>query len=307
MIRAWAKRQLPVADEIFLDHVGHFVSDAVAARAALARAGFAPTPMSVQTNPDPETGAPRLTGTGNTTAMLRRGYIEVLFKTADTPLARAFDDALSRYAGVHLAAFSVADAAVARERIAASGFRVRPLTEMQRPVETEAGPDIAAFTIARLEPGQMAEGRIQILTHKTEHTVWQDRWLVHPNGALGLCSIVFVVDDVEEAAQRFARFTDRPALSTPWGRVVHTDRGWVELVTAAAFKQVVREVPVPSLPFAGAYGLLVASLMKAETMLRGAGLEVRRAGHALVAAFPPELGQGAWLMAENPESLRFGA
>jgi hypothetical protein len=305
MIRTWAKRQLPVADEIFLDHIAHFVRDAEPARAALARAGFAPTPISVQTNPDPHGGAPSLTGTGNTTAMLTRGYIEVLFKTADMPLSREFDNALARYAGVHLAAFSVADAMAAHARLAASSFRVQPLTEMQRPVETEAGSDIAAFTIARVAPGEMAEGRIQILTHRTERTVWQDRWLAHPNSALGLLSIVFVVPDVEEAAQRFARFTDRPALPTPAGRVVHTDRGWVELVTAEAFKRTVSEIAVPALPFAGAYGLVVASLAKAETALREGGIRVRRGGHALVALFPPELGQGAWLMAENPESLRF--
>ena len=47
-----ADRQLPVGDEIFLDHVGHFVGDPQAASAALARAGFAPTPVSVQSNPD---------------------------------------------------------------------------------------------------------------------------------------------------------------------------------------------------------------------------------------------------------------
>src|SRR3989442_13682360 len=101
-----ADRQLPTGDEIFLDHVGHFVRDPQAASAALARAGFAPTPVSVQVNPD---GTP--TGTGNVTAMFTRGYIEVLFKTADTPLAREFDAALAVHAGLHLVAFSVADAA----------------------------------------------------------------------------------------------------------------------------------------------------------------------------------------------------
>src|SRR5258705_2867616 len=103
---ARADRQLPVGDEIFLDHVGHFVADREAASRALARAGFAPTPVSVQINPDGKTP----TGTGNVTAMLTRGYVEVLFKTADTPLGQDLDAAIARYAGVHLAAFAVADA-----------------------------------------------------------------------------------------------------------------------------------------------------------------------------------------------------
>src|SRR2546426_9202794 len=128
-------RQLPVGGEIFLDHVGHFVRDPQAASAAFMRAGFAPTPVSIQVNPDPAGGAPRLTGTGNVTAMLARGYVEVLFKTADTPLGREFDAALARYPGIHLAAFAVADAALAHRRLGSS-FRVRPLVDMQRPAET---------------------------------------------------------------------------------------------------------------------------------------------------------------------------
>src|SRR5438874_2231701 len=80
------------------------------------------------------------TGTGNLTAMLARGYLEVLFKTADTPLAREFDTALSRHAGVHLAAFAVADAAAAHRRLGAIGFRVRPLAHMQREVDLDGAP-----------------------------------------------------------------------------------------------------------------------------------------------------------------------
>src|SRR5262245_47173860 len=160
-----ADRQLPLGDEIFLDHVGHFVRDAEAASRALARAGFAPTPVSVQANPD---GTP--TGTGNVTAMFTRGYVEVLFKTADTPLGREFEAAIAGHAGVHLAAFSVADAEQQHRRLADAGFAMRPLVQFQRPVQTEAGPDVAAFTVVRLERGAMAEGRIQMLRHRTEHT-----------------------------------------------------------------------------------------------------------------------------------------
>src|SRR5215813_3031941 len=95
-------RQLPVGGEIFLDHDGHFVPDPEAASRALMRAGFAPAPLSVQVNPDPAGGPPQLTGTGNVTAMFTRGYIEVLFKTSDTPLAREFEAGLARHPGVHL-------------------------------------------------------------------------------------------------------------------------------------------------------------------------------------------------------------
>jgi len=293
-------RQLPLGEEIFLDHVGHFVPDRAAASYALMRCGFAPTPVSVQVNPD---GTP--TGTGNVCAMFARGYVEVLFKTAATPLAAELDISMARYAGVHLAAFAVADAAKAHARLGAAGFALRPLVNMQRPVDTESGPGTAAFTVARVERSAMAEGRIQILTHHTEDAVWQKRWLVHPNGAQGLASAVIAVADVEEAAARFVRLTDRPGTPTQSGQIVQLDRGRVELVTRAAFEAALPEIAVPSLPFIGAYGIVVASLDTAAAMLARAGLRTRRVGDCLVAPFPSELGQGAWLFAEKSEFSLF--
>ena len=84
----------------------------------------------------------RLSGDGirvNVTAMLTRGYIEVLFKTSDTPLTREFDAGIARYAGVHLLAFAVADARAQSKRLAKAGFKTAPLVALRRPVSTETG------------------------------------------------------------------------------------------------------------------------------------------------------------------------
>jgi hypothetical protein len=296
-------RQLPAGDEIFLDHVGHFVRDPAAASSALARAGFAPAPKSIQVNPDPAGSPPRLTGTGNVTAMLQRGYLEVLFKTADTPLGVELDAAMKRYAGAHLAAFSVADAAKAHQRLGAAGFKTRPLVQMERPVDTERGPDTAAFTVARVAPEAMAEGRIQILTHRTEDRVWQKRWLSHPSTAIGLLDIVFAVSDVEEAAERFVRFTARSAAENSAGMSVQLDRGAVQLVSIEGLEALLPEVRIPALPFAAGYGVAVSSLeIAADTLGRG-GLAARRDAKTLVAPFPPELGLGAWVFVEHAADL----
>jgi len=221
-----------------------------------------------------------------------------LFKTADTPLGRELDNALARYPGIHLAAFAVADAAAEHARLAAAGFRMRPVTAMQRPVETEGAPGIAAFTLARLEAGQMPEGRIQMLTHHTEDMVWQPRWLTHPNGAFGLAGLTIAVADVEEAAERFARFTARTAERSPTGRTIRLDRGRLDLVGADAFAALVPECPIPSLPFAGLCEIAVKSLATLETCLADAGLPGRRADRTLIVPFPAELGLGAWRFSE---------
>jgi hypothetical protein len=303
---AESDRRLPVGDETFLDHVGHFVPEVVVARRALKRAGFAPTPISIQTVPDPASGR-RPTGTGNVTVMLDRGYLEVLFKTADTALGREFDAALARYAGLHLAAFAVADAVKSRARLAGMGFRVRPIVDMQRPVETANGTGTAAFTIARVEPDVMPEGRIQMLTHHTEHTVWQPRWLAHPNTAIGLIDVAIAVANVEEAALRFGRFTGRPASGMPFGQIIRLDRGSVVLMTADAFAAILPEAAIPALPFIGAYAVAVQSLAAVENVLRGGRLAVRKIRDGVVVSFPAELGRGAWVFVEDAAALPWRA
>ncbi len=293
-----ADRQLPLGEEIFLDHIGHFVRDPQAAGRALERAGFAPAPVSIQVNPD---GTP--TGTGNVTAMLTRGYIEVLFKTADTPLGQEFEAALSQHAGLHLAAFAVADAQARHRQLGEAGFPMRPLVQFQRPVTTETGEGIAAFTVVRVERGAMAEGRVQMLTHRTEDTVWQPRWLSHPNGASGLLDLVVASADPDEASARFARFTGCVAQANGWGRAVHLDRGRVQLCDAVSFKRLFPELIVPRLPFMGAYGIAVRSLPETQAMLAKVLPGLRRDSASLVVPFPDELGLGAWVFVERAADL----
>src|SRR5215510_906302 len=284
-----AERQLPLAAETFLDHVGHFIPDADAASAALSRAGFAPAPKSIQVADG------QLTGTGNVTAMLERGYIEILFKTADTPLGREFETSIARYAGLHLIAFAVADAKATQAQLAANGFRVRPIVELRRPVATATGEATAAFTVARVEEGQMREGRIQYLTHHTEGAVWQPRWLSHPNGAKGLIDVVVAVADVDEAAARYVRFLGHEAVPTNIGRGIFLERGGVQLVNAASLARLMPRLMVPPLPFIAGYAIRVDSLTAAERALASGGVAAERGGRMLIASFPNELGQGAWL------------
>jgi Glyoxalase-like domain len=170
--------------------------------------------------------------------------------------------------------------------------------EMQRPVDADGQPATAAFTIARVEPEEMPEGRIQILTHRTEPVVWQPRWLSHPNGAQALVRVLVAVADVPEAARRFARFTGRAPAATPFGQAIELDRGRVDLLAADDFGRILPELPIPSLPFVGAYEIRVQSLTLAADLLTQAGLLVRQRDRDLIAVFPPELGHGAWLFTE---------
>ncbi len=296
-------RPLPAGDEIFLDHVGHFVRDGEAASRALERCGFAPTPISIQANPDPASTT-RPTGTGNVTAMLSRGYLEVLFKTSDTPLSRELDAAIERHAGLHLAAFAVADAAKAHQRLAVA-WLCRPRTGADAASGRDRGRRLRLppSPLPEFEPGVMPEGRIQVLTHHTEHAVWQERWLSQPNSAVGLLDVMIAVADVAEAADRFGRFVGRTATPTPGGAFIRLDRGGIYLLTHERAMEKLPEVAFGAPPFMVGYALRVTSLAAAESAVDNAGLEWHAFEDGIAAAFPAELGEGAWLFVEQASGL----
>jgi len=295
--RVAALRRLPERGEVYLDHVGHFVSSRDSAEAALQQAGFTLTPAAIHTNPGPDGPVPA--GTGNVCVMLDRGYVEVLFRIADTPLTAQFNRALDRYAGVHLAAFATAEADAEAARLREAGFSPLPPVHLGR--EVEGRP--ARFTVIRVPPERMPEGRIQFLTHHSEDVVWHRPWLTHANGARALLDLVLVVEAPDPVADRWAAFLGRPPRPVAGGWRIDTERGSILILSSAAARDGGFALDLPALPSFPAYGLEVDSLDRAETVLRQAGLAVRRAEHYLSVPFPAALGQGRWIMVQSAAAL----
>jgi hypothetical protein len=222
-------------------------------------------------------------------------------------LGREFDEGNARYAGVHLIAFGVADAKAQRERLAGNGFAVQPLVALRRPVDTETGTAEAAFTVARVEAGAMAEGRIQMLTHHTEDAVWQKRWLAHGNGVRELIDVAIAVPNLAEAESRFARFLNRKSVASDFGRAFFLNRGGVQLLDASTFTRILPEVLLPTPPCIGMVALGVERLDVTEKVITSLGHYVVRRDHTLIVPFPPVLGVGAWAFVENAADLPWRA
>jgi Glyoxalase-like domain len=262
--------QLPQPGAVFLDHVAHFVPAMDMAAQALQRCGFKLTPFTLQTNR--VEGTPVLAGTGNRCAMFRQGYVEILAATADTPLAQQLADRLTHHVGLHLAAFSTADAAFEHQRLMAAGFPVLPLVDMRRPVATDSGEDWARFSIARIAPGVMPEGRMQFLTHHTEALVWREPDLDHPNGARALGAVWIAAADPAEPARRFAKFTGRQIRRAGEVLTIPLERGAVRIATPEYLERELGVEPGPPLPYLAAYEVEVASLPQLAEHLDSAGL-----------------------------------
>jgi hypothetical protein len=148
----------------------------------------------------------------------------------------------------------------------------------------------------------MPEGRIQALTHRSEHTVWQQRWISHANGARGLIDVVIVEADLQEAIGRFRRFFSREARVNAFGPAFHLDRGRVQLVDTAAASKLLPELRIPGLPFIAAYGI-ATSLLRTTGYLRAGHIPFDWSGDRVIARFPDALGVGCWVFVENAAAL----
>ena len=282
--------QVPGPGELNVDHLAHFVPDIDAATGALERLGFAPTPFSPQFHRLEHDGPLVPAGTGNRCVMLERGYLEFLTPTGDTPIASQLRRAIARHTGVHLIAFGTGDAEADHSRLVQEGFSPLDPIALQRPISTEGGETTARFTVVRVTPGTMAEGRIQYCQHHTPELVWQTRWLTHRNGAVALAAVLVCVDDPEEAGRRYGRFTG--LTPEPEGAAWHlrSARGSVTFVGADAASDRLGMEP-PSLPWIAGSVLETRDLGRTREHLKASGAQLSALSGGLeLVRLPPELG-----------------
>ncbi|NQU69935.1 MAG: VOC family protein [Rhodospirillales bacterium] len=287
-----------------MDHIGWYVSDLAAAGAAFERLGFILTPYTPHTHEN-AAGERISSGTANRCAMLGLGYLEILTHTPalDTPLANQLRAGLDRYQGLHLIAFTCADAAPEAARMKEAGFAPLPVADLRRQVETDDGAEItAAFSVIRLPPDVMAEGRVQMLTQDTPEAVWLESLIARDNAIDALTGVMVCTSDPDEAAARFGRFTGRaPARGEPNGNnglELALDRGNVSFVTPDQFLAFVPGARIPSDPFIAA--AIMRSLDPAATLsfMKKQGVEVstRKDGVMIIDATDA---MGAYLVIEG--------
>ena len=281
----------PQGTELFLDHIAHWLADADAAAAALRAMGFTPTPFSEQHQIDAK-GELVPAGAGNRCVMLERGYLEFLTPLADTPIGTELKAGISRYTGVHIGAFARADTGAAYSYMCEIGIDMRPLARLERQVEAIDGHEATArFTVARPQRGQIAEGRIQMLTHHTPELLWQRRYVEHDNGVTGLAGLLLGATSVTEAATRYGQLLQRQPVARISGTSIRTEQGTLYLITERNARALLGDAPIPTAPCMVSYVLQCTDLQTFLTAAQdgGATLTARTANVGVV-RLPESLG-----------------
>jgi len=300
-------RQIAAGDEVFVDHIAHWVPEISGAADAMEKLGFVLTPYTEHTN-STAPGEPILpAGSANHCIMLREGYLEILTPTADTAIGKEVRAGIDRYTGVHLIAFNCADAEAQRERLIAEGFDQRPIVDLRRETDTEDGrAGTLRFTVIRPVPGTMAEGRIQFLTHHTPDLLWQERWMNHPNTAERLREVVICVADPDEAAARFRRYLGREPQRISGGWLISCNRGAVVLLGRPRFEECLPGVEIPGLPYIAGYVIQCRDLEACRVCLKGNQIVYRELTDDMVAVSVPAALGGSLLFTSGSGAMPWG-
>ncbi|MCC7487157.1 MAG: VOC family protein [Burkholderiales bacterium] len=285
-----ARAQLPEAGALTLDHVAYFVPHVEAASDALDRLGFTLTPFSAQSH-RLEPGGPLVpAGTANRCVMLERGYLEILTPTGDTGVANQLRVAIKRYTGMHSIVFGTVAPDADHARLEHGGFAPLPPVSLQREIATDRDVQTARFTVVRVPPGAMAEGRIQYCRHHTPELLWQERWLAHPNRATALTGVVICVADPASTARRYERFTGLPVQA--FGNVWRMDsaRGWLLFVDPRTLERALG-ITAPCVPWIAGQALASSDIESTRAFLSDRGVPAGDlAGGALLLHLSPDVG-----------------
>lgn len=290
----------PAKDIVRLHHVGHVVTDMVAALETYRQLGFAVPPPSYPTMARVRGGPQEPFGAANTHADFPRNFVELatlvredgripetahlvplrapadvlptlLARIADT--SSALGDYLDRFEGLHILMFAASDVDAAADRLVAADHG--GINTVTRPVETEHGTRMEI--IRYLELTGVPEGRIGIVAELDE-AIQATRSASHPNGALELVDAVLCAapHDLPALEARYARYLDRSARTEGAARVFDLDGARLTLVADTDLATLLPGERAPRLPALAAYAVAVRDVGFTENLLRLNGIPVRR-------------------------------
>ncbi|HTJ93129.1 MAG TPA: VOC family protein [Pararobbsia sp.] len=176
-----------------LDHiVVNVMFDIDAAASCFAGLGFALTPRGYHS-----------LGSVNHLMMFGDHYLELVgLPVGSTRLRR---EILESRLGIDGLVFRTDDARATHSRLRAACFNAAEPQSFSRPVMIDGVEQLAKFATTRLEPGELAAGRVYFCEHLTPQWVFRDEWTTHPNGAKRLAELVVVSPQPDAEAQRYAR------------------------------------------------------------------------------------------------------
>jgi catechol 2,3-dioxygenase-like lactoylglutathione lyase family enzyme len=137
--------------------------------------------------------------------------------------------------GLNGLVFKTDDADAVYRHATEAGLPIQPVQDFSRPVVLAGDTSDASFRTTRLDPAQIAMGRVYFCQHKTPELVWRPEWQSHPNGAVAISRIIVATPDPERTAALFrALFGAEAVREQDGGLVLPAGGARVELTPPSA-------------------------------------------------------------------------
>ena len=254
------------------DHPVIGVHDLDAARDAFARLGFVVPPA----------GKHREWGTANVCIMFPDDYLEIRGVNDGTKFLAGLAEFLEHGEGFSGVAFSTLDAEASYQACIANGL------EAQRPRELNRNLVLSDKTLSlRFKTMPLGHDLYPGLTHAnlcehlTPDTLRQPGWIDHPNGAVGFCRLVGVVEDQESARRTYERLLGGDRVK-PLGdhTILDFGRGAViELIGPSEAARRGEEQPARAPAYMASATIAVKSLEATSVLLANNGVSFTRSGN----------------------------
>jgi Glyoxalase-like domain len=206
-------------------------------------------------------------GSVNHLAMFATDYLELLGFAGD-----AIRPEIIRFpVGLNGLVFKTGNADSVHAQAAAAGLPILPVQSFSRPVMLDGATRDARFRTTRLDPVQVAMGRVYFCEHLTPELVWRPEWQTHPNGARAIARVVVATADPQRTARLFRGLFGDDAITDRDGKqIIAAGTAQVELSTpdivAAEFGEAGAD-PAGRDEYMAALGIRVRSLAAAEQCL----------------------------------------
>jgi hypothetical protein len=131
--------------------------------------------------------------------------------------------------------------------------------------------------------------------------LWQPHLLDHPNGAIAIDAVYFVVADAAATAKKFGPLFSDKVQQFPNGAKLTLDRGTMWLAEEAGWRERVPGTFVPPIPSPAGFGIRVKSIDETRRYLESKGVKVHAGMNASQLWVAPEDACGAAIQFSQAE------
>tara|TARA_B100001093_G_scaffold406347_1_gene394739 strand:+ start:1436 stop:2308 length:873 start_codon:yes stop_codon:yes gene_type:complete len=221
-----SKRQPPISDEVFIDHITHVVKDINVANRDLLRFGF-------------------LTSTKIETDQNKSSYIQIIFdegfiKITDSPDYIFDNNKNSTIAALALETGKIEDV---QGRLTLNGFHPMPLSNQKLSTIDSSGNLVdAEARLCRLRKSDMSEAYAEFIYHEPEKLIWSNPIPSHNNRIVALRDVIVTAKDPDEATARYSWFSNKGSIKKidELGWKIPLDRGNLAICESEALSSLIR-------------------------------------------------------------------